>query len=380
MEHAANTPGAGGELEGGALGSRGGETAAHTGFGGFLGFGGGNGGVEEVEMGEAVALREPKDEAVALKAATEVVGVADVLLLALFDEGAERYFAGRGRSGINTHLIDAIEVMAALVVFETDAAGVLAPLGAFESVLVGDKVGGGSDGAACGYLYYIRCLLGEFVARFGVFLLVENGLELVGRRRLYVIDVALLDRTDAIDRQEATVGTPLDVAAEVVAEGAFLRKCTGFGTIRLGHVDIVITDEGHEGGVGRGDRIAAAFVVSLHPMSFLPALGGIGDEAGVRTLVATGETPSTLSRTLRGFDGALGCGVGKGDGAVGIDLSEVPCALTAVGEVVLKAAIRQPAGVIYVIVNEAGLEGALECVSTIIILKSSLSIEGGREL
>ena len=94
-------------------------------------------------------------------------------------------------------------------------------------------------------------------------------------------------------------------------------------------------------------------------------------------MVATWEAPSTLSRALGGFDGPFGSGVCEDDGAVCIDLSEVPRALTAVGEVVLKAAVRQPAGVIDVIVNEAGLEGALERVGTIIVLKSSLSIEGG---
>ena len=73
-------------------------------------------------------------------------------------------------------------------------------------------------------------------------------------------------------------------------------------------------------------------------------------------MVATGEAPSTLSRALGGFDGPFGSGVCEDDGAVCIDLSEVPRALTAVGEVVLKAAVRQPAGVIDVIVNEAGLE------------------------
>ncbi len=56
--------------------------------GGLLRFGGG-GGVEEVEVGVAVALGEPEDEAVATKVAAVVVGIADIFLLALLDEGAE---------------------------------------------------------------------------------------------------------------------------------------------------------------------------------------------------------------------------------------------------------------------------------------------------
>lgn len=71
-------------------------------------------------------------------------------------------------------------------------------------------------------------------------------MELVGRGRLNVIDVAFLDRADAVDGYEAAVGTPLDVAAEVMAECAFLRESTGFGAIRLGYIDVVITDEGNE--------------------------------------------------------------------------------------------------------------------------------------
>ena len=92
MEDTADTPRARGELEGGTLGCRGGRSATHRtrgGMGGGLLRFGGGGGVEEVEVGEAVALGEPEDEAVATKVAAVVVGIADIFLLALLDEGAE---------------------------------------------------------------------------------------------------------------------------------------------------------------------------------------------------------------------------------------------------------------------------------------------------
>ena len=62
----------------------------------------------------------------AVEVAAEIVGVADIFLLALFDEGAEGSGLG-GRSvecaGFrDLHLVDAVELVAALVVFEADAA------------------------------------------------------------------------------------------------------------------------------------------------------------------------------------------------------------------------------------------------------------------
>ena len=241
-------------------------------------------------MGEAIALREPEDEAVAVEVLAEVVGVADIFLLALFDEGADVASDG--------HLIDTIEVVAALVVFEADGVAVGAPFRAGEVILVGDELRGGSDGASGGYLKDVRSLLGEFVAGLGIFLLVEDGLELVGGGGLDVINVAFLDGTDALDSHIAAVGTPVDIAAKVVADGAFGAEGASLGAVGPGDIDVVVADEGYEGGVGRGDGVGIALVVGFHPVPFLTALAGIGDEAGA-LLIAAATITSRTQPSLR---------------------------------------------------------------------------------
>jgi hypothetical protein len=92
----------------------------------LIGRAGGESGFEDVEMWIAISFGEPEDEAVAVEVAAEIIGVADIFLLALFDEGAEGSGLG-GRSAECTgfrdlHLVDAVELVAALVVFEADAA------------------------------------------------------------------------------------------------------------------------------------------------------------------------------------------------------------------------------------------------------------------
>ena len=73
-------------------------------------------------------------------------------------------------------------MMAALVVFEADGVRVLAPTGTIEGILIGDEVGVRCDGTACSDLEDVRCFLRKFIARLGIFLLVEDGLQLIGRR------------------------------------------------------------------------------------------------------------------------------------------------------------------------------------------------------
>ena len=208
----------------------------------LIGREGGESGVEDVEMRISVPLGEPEDEAVAVKVAAEIIGVADIFLLALFDEGAEGDGLGgktaertRGGDGLaggsgglaggrrdrltggrGGHLINTVELVASLVVFEADGAGVFAPGGAVEAVLVGNEFGGGGDGPACSDLEDVRGLLRQLVAGLGILLFVENGLELVGGRGFHVIDVAFLHGADTVDGYVAAVGAPVDVAAEVV--------------------------------------------------------------------------------------------------------------------------------------------------------------------
>ena len=137
-----------------------------------------------------------------------VVGVAYVGVGTLFDEGAEgngvdccgtaTTYAEQGSvllggrvvegslgcgalGGGDCHLIDAIEVVAALVVLEADGMRIIAPFEAREVILIGYQVVAGDDGPASSYFDDVRSFLSELVARLGIFLLVENGLKLVGR-------------------------------------------------------------------------------------------------------------------------------------------------------------------------------------------------------
>ena len=83
-------------------------------------------------------------------------------------------------------------------------------------------------------------------------------------------------------------------------------------------------------------------------MALLAALGGVGDEADGGGLVASAKpTPALVRAGL--LDGAGGCGVGKGDTAVGVDLAKMPGTTGAIGEVVLEAAVGEPAGIIDVV-------------------------------
>ena len=64
----------------------------------------------------------------------------------------------------------------------------------------------------------------EFVAGLGILLRVEDGLELVLWRRLYVVGIALLHRLTLADEELARVGRPIDAVAVVVADGAIVGE------------------------------------------------------------------------------------------------------------------------------------------------------------
>ena len=116
-------------------------------------------------------------------------------------------------------------------------------------------------------------------------------------------------------------------------------------------------------------------------MAFHTALAGIGNEVDA-LLVAATIAPRTRPGTLvavGGFDGAGGGSVGEGDGAVGADLPEVPEPVAVVADAVLEAAVREPADVINVVLDQIIVELALEGVSAVVVFESALGTGCGRE-
>jgi len=116
-------------------------------------------------------------------------------------------------------------------------------------------------------------------------------------------------------------------------------------------------------------------------VALLVALGGVGDEAGALVVVATGKPPRTNaiegeSAGGVGLDGAVGGAVGEGDGAVIIDLAEVPETAFTVGEVILETVIVYPAAVVGVVLDFLPGEGALEGVGAVIVIDGALGMEG----
>ena len=160
--------------------------------------------------------------------------------------------------------------MAAGIELEADGAAVLVPCGAAEVVLVGEELCGGDDGTSRLHLEDAGRLLHEVVAGLGVLLLVELRLQLVGRRRLDVIDIALLGHgADFVSGDVAAVGRPAQPRRVVVSQRAVEAQGACPAASGGAYPDVAVADEGHPFAVGRGDFGTALFVVHLHPVALL---------------------------------------------------------------------------------------------------------------
>lgn len=117
-----------------------------------------------------------------------------------------------------------------------------------------------------------RIVLWQGIARLGILLLVEDRLQLVGRRRFYVVGIAFLYRNTLAYEDVLAVWTPLDAVAVIAADGTILSKDSlGFGirfSCLMNH-HVVTFDVGFHLAVGRKYRIGLLLLIYLHPMALM---------------------------------------------------------------------------------------------------------------
>ena len=67
-------------------------------------------------------------------------------------------------------------------------------------------------------------MLWHRITRLGILLFVEYRLQLVGRRRFYIVNITLLYGHSLADKDVLTIRTPLDAIAVIAAYSAVLSK------------------------------------------------------------------------------------------------------------------------------------------------------------
>ena len=103
----------------------------------------------------------------------------------------------------------------------------------------------------------------------------EDGLQLILRRRLYIVGIAFLDRLALADEDLARVGRPENTIAIVMANGAILRelKLLAVGTSHLMDYHVVAFNPSLEFTIGRSDQTLFLLLVDLHPVALRLAEG-----------------------------------------------------------------------------------------------------------
>ena len=127
--------------------------------------------VVHVEMVPIVAFAAPYHASAVGEHVAVYAWIVDILVGSLFDERTHRSVFGR-------HLQNSIDLMSALVVFKRYSFAVGVPLRPVEFILLVKQSGVWNQGLACLHVEDAWHLEAQFIARFGVFLLVQNGLEL----------------------------------------------------------------------------------------------------------------------------------------------------------------------------------------------------------
>ena len=107
----------------------------------------------------------------------------------------------------------------------------------------------------------------EFVARFCVFLLVEFWLQLVCRRRLYIIDITLFHRADFARSNLFTIRRPTDVCRVIVSQRTIKTELSFFSGGSLLHIDVIILDICFIFMVGREYGSRYFLIIPIHPMT-----------------------------------------------------------------------------------------------------------------
>lgn len=116
--------------------------------------------------------------------------VVDVFLFLFFDKGA---YGGV----LRRHLQYSVDLVTALIVLECDTLTVGVPLRSGDPILASEQFGGGDKRPRGLDFEDAWDAEGQLVARLGILLTMEPGLQLVAWRRFYVVDKALLSRAYA---------------------------------------------------------------------------------------------------------------------------------------------------------------------------------------
>ena len=134
----------------------------------------------------------------------ETAGIIHVFVAGFFYQ--RTYGACLGREFKYT-----ICLMSALVVLEGNGTAVRVPFGTVYFILPVEEVGAGDDASSCFNFLNARSLERTFGSRFGIFLLVQFRLELICRRRLYIVHIAFLYWADFAGCHFFAVRRPADI-------------------------------------------------------------------------------------------------------------------------------------------------------------------------
>ena len=129
--------------------------------------------VVQVEVVVVVAFARPEDALPVCEVVAVDAGIVDIFFFLFLDQCA--YVAVGCR-----HFQHPIDFVAPFVVLKRDGLAVGVPSGAVQVVLVAEEFGGGNQSTSALHFEDAGYLEAQFVARFGILLLVELGLELVG--------------------------------------------------------------------------------------------------------------------------------------------------------------------------------------------------------
>src|SRR6185437_12492303 len=273
--------------------------------------------VIEIEVLPAIALAGPDDVLTVIEVAAEAAAggeagselvVIDERLALLVNEGAHG-------AGLRVHFEDAIDLMAALVVFEGEAAAVFPPYGHGDVVRVGEERAVDFDFLFGGYIEERRVgdidgIAGLAVHRthggvrhgFGGEVL---GLNLVRGRRLNVVDLAIVTGARMVADDVPGVGRPCDRTQRiVVAFGAVeAERRSGLGGTDRLQEDVVVLDDsvplavegaaGFSGSSGCGSTAASGATASAL------RLGSIGRPRGACELAAGCKTSGSALLRVR---------------------------------------------------------------------------------
>ena len=163
-------------------------------------------------------------------------------------------------------------MMSTLVVLHRHLLAVWCPLHPFQFILVFYLMLVSLHLLSGSHIDDDRIELWQGIARLGILLLVEDRLQLVGRRRFHIVSIALLYRHSLAYEDVLAVWAPLDAVAVIAANGTILGKDSLGFSIRfscLMNYHIVTFDVSFHLAVWRKYRISLLLLIHLHPMALV---------------------------------------------------------------------------------------------------------------